>query len=263
MAKKRSTATRRADSEAASARAAAIRREQERKERRRRSLVVTLVGLVVLAVIVAIYYGVRTAGTGSGSGSGSATSSTPAGTVSTYAVPAGPASAPVKVSVYEDFMCPFCGQFEKASRAQLQQDIDAGKVQVQYHVLNFLDRSSTTNYSTRAANALGAVLDASGPKVAKRFHDLLFENQPAEGSAGLSDSRLVALAVQAGAPRKAVQDAVSNKSYESWVAKVTDRASKDKVTATPTVRVDGKDVTFTSTPQLVTKLQSLIDQGGS
>jgi protein-disulfide isomerase len=260
MAKKRSTATRRADSEAASARAAAIRREQERKERRRRSLVVTVVGLVVLAVIVAIYYGVRTAGDGSGSGS---TSATPAGTVSTYAVPAGPASAPVKVAIYEDFMCPFCGQFEKASRAELQKDVDAGKVQLQYHVLNFLDRSSTTSYSTRAANALGAVLDASGPKVAKKFHDLLFENQPAEGSAGLSDSRLVDLAVQAGAPRKAVQDAVSSKSYESWVNKVTDKASKDKVTGTPTVRVNGKDVTFSSTPQLVTKLQALIDQGGA
>ncbi len=259
MAKKRSTATRRADSEAASARAAAIRREQERKERRRRSLVVTLVGLVVLAVIVAVYYGVRKADDGSGSSS----ASTPAGTVSTYAVPAGPASAPVKVAIYEDFMCPFCGQFEKASRAELQKDVDAGKVQLQYHVLNFLDRSSTTGYSTRAANALGAVLDASGPKVAKKFHDLLFENQPAEGSAGLSDNRLVALAVQAGAPRKAVQDAVSSKSYESWVNRVTDKASKDKVTGTPTVRVDGKDVTFTSTPQLVTKLQALIDQGGA
>jgi protein-disulfide isomerase len=261
MAKKRSTATRRADSQAASARAAAIRREQERKERRRRSLVVTLVGLVVLAVIVAIYYSVRTAG--DSGGSTTAASGTPSGTVATYAVPAGPASAPVKVAIYEDFMCPFCGQFEKASRSELQKDVDAGKVQLQYHALNFLDRSSTTSYSTRAANAFAAVLNASGPKVAKKFHDLLFENQPEEGSAGLSDNRLVDLAVQAGAPRKAVDSAVNDKSFDKWVNKVTDRASKDKVTATPTVRVNGKDVTFSSTTELVTKLQTVIDQGGS
>ena len=36
-------------------------------------------------------------------------------------VPAGKASAPVKVVVYEDFMCPFCGQFEAASRDCLPQ----------------------------------------------------------------------------------------------------------------------------------------------
>ena len=91
----------------------------------------------------------------------------------------------MKVAVYEDFMCPFCGQFEAASRDALEKQVEAGKVQIQYHVLNFLDDSSTTKYSTRAANALAVVLDTSGPEVAKKFHDLLFENQPAEGSAGL------------------------------------------------------------------------------
>ena len=116
-------------------------------------------------------------------------------------MPAGKASAPVTVTVYEDFMCPFCGQFEAATRAKLQAGIDAGKVQVQYHVLNFLDAAPPPSYSTRAANALAVVLDTSGPEVAKKFHDLLYENQPAEGSAGLSDAQLVDYAVQAGATR--------------------------------------------------------------
>jgi protein-disulfide isomerase len=106
MTRRRSTATRRAESYAAAARAAAIRREQERKERRRRTIMV-VVALAVLAVIgtaVSIYID-RTGGP----------SAAPQGAVATYAVPAGPASAPVKVAVYEDFMCPFCGQFERAA----------------------------------------------------------------------------------------------------------------------------------------------------
>ena len=257
MAKKRSTATRRADSQAASARAAAIRREQERKERRRRSLVVSAVVVVVLVLIGAIAYGVQSS-RDNASGS-SATGGRPSGTIGRYGVPAGPDSAPVKAVIYEDFICPYCGQFEAASRTMLQKDIDAGKLQIQYHVLNFLDRSSSTKYSTRAANALAVVLDTSGPKTAKRFHDLLFENQPQEGSAGLSDSQLVDFAVQAGAKKSEVESGIKNGEFDSWVAKVTDQASKDHVTGTPTVRIGGKDVPFTSAQGMASQIQQAVD----
>ena len=258
MAKKRSTATRRADSQAASARAAAIRREQERKERRRRSLVVSAVVVVVLVLIGAIAYGVQSSRDATNSSAAGA-SGPPSGTIGRYGVPAGPDSAPVKAVIYEDFICPYCGQFEAASRTMLQKDIDAGKLQIQYHVLNFLDRSSSTKYSTRAANALAVVLDTSGPKTAKRFHDLLFENQPQEGSAGLSDSQLVDFAVQAGAKKSEVESGIKNGEFDSWVAKVTDQASKDHVTGTPTVRIGGKDVPFTSAQGMASQIQQAVD----
>jgi protein-disulfide isomerase len=257
MAKKKSTATRRAESQAASARAAAIRKEQERRERRRRSLIVTTVGVVALALVVLIGYLVQSSRDTTGT-----TAAAPSGAVGGYAVPAGPGSAPVKVVVYEDFICPFCAQFEAASGTALQKDIDQGRVQLQYHVLNFLDDHSTSTYSTRAANALAVVLDSSGPTVAKRFHDLLFANQPVEGSAGLSDSRLADLAVQAGAKRSAVQPGIEHRTFEPWVQNVTDRASKAGVTATPTVRIDGRTLKPTSTEDLVTQVQKAVDAGG-
>ena len=252
MSRRRSTATRRAESQAAAARAAAIRREQERKERRRRTILI-VVGLTVLAAIgtaVSVY--IDRTGT---------PSSAPQGAVATYAVPAGPASAPVKVAVYEDFMCPFCRQFEQASRTALGKDIAEGKVQVRYHVLNFLDDRSTTKYSTRAANAYAAVLDDSGPKVAKRFHDLLFENQPEEGSAGISDSRLLQYAVQAGADRGAVSSAMRDRTFEQWVDNGTEQASKDGVTGTPTVKVNGKTVKYQTIDELAAKVESVVAAG--
>ena len=238
MAKKKSTATRRQESQAASARAAAIRQAQERKERRRRSLVVTGVGVVVAALIVVIFTVYR----GSQDTGGTSTSAVPAGAGTGYSVPVGSASAPTTVTIYEDFLCPYCGQLEAATRSKLQAGIDAGHVQVRYHVLDFLGRSSTTEYSLRAANALAVVLDASGPKVAKKFHDLLYEHQPAEGSAGLSDGELLDFAVQAGATRSAVSSGISNQAYKTWVERGTDQASKDGVNATPTVKIDGKAV---------------------
>lgn len=256
MAKKRSTATRRAESTAASARAAAIRKEHERKERRRQTLVVTAVGVVVLALIVVIGYLVQSSNDTSGQ-----SSSAPKNVVAGYAVPSGKDSAPVKVVVYEDFICPYCGQFEAASRTAFQKDVDAGKVQFQYHVLNFLDRSSTSEYSTRAANALAVVLDTAGPTAAKKFHDLLFENQPAEGSAGLSDSQLVDYAVQAGAKSSQVESGIKDRKFEQWVKNVTDKSSKDGVTGTPTVTIDGKTLNYKTTGELVTLIEKAIAAG--
>jgi protein-disulfide isomerase len=255
MSRKRSTATRRAESQAAAERAAAIRKEQERKERRRRTLVVSGVVVVVLAVILAIGYAVQSSRDTSGT---SATA--PSGAVGGLAVPSGAGSAPVKVEVYEDFMCPFCGDFESASRTMLTEQVDAGNVQVRYHVLNFLDGQSTSDYSTRSANALAVVLDASGPEVAKKFHDLLFEQQPEEGSAGLSDEELLDLAVQAGADRAAVQGGVKDRSFEQWVENVTEQASKDGVNSTPTVRVDGKTVEADTIDGLVSSLREEIEE---
>jgi protein-disulfide isomerase len=257
MSRKKSTATRRAESQAAASRAAAIRAAQERQERRRRSLVVTAVGVLVLAVVLVIGYVVQSSRDTAGQAA-----TAPSGVVGGYAVPAGPSTAPVKVAVYEDFLCPFCGQFEAASRDALEKQVEAGQVQIQYHVVNFLDRSSTTEYSTRAANALAVVLDTSGPEVAKRFHDLLFEHQPEEGSAGLSDARLVAYAVQAGATKSAVQPGITDRTYEQWVNNVNDQASKDGVNQTPTVKVDGKTVEYKTIDELVAKVEKAVGAAG-
>jgi len=253
MSSKKSNATRRAENLAASERAAAIRKEQERKERRRRTVVITAVIGVVLALLLAAGYAVQS----SRDTTGQATTP-PSGVVDKYAVPRGQDTAPVTVTVYEDFMCPFCGEFETATRSKLDQRVAAGDVQVRYHVLNFLDGQSTSDYSTRSANALAVVLDTSGPEVAKKFHDSLFEQQPEEGSAGLSDEQLVDLAVQAGADRSAVQSGVEDRTFQQWVDNVTDRASKDGVNSTPTVRVDGKTVEADTIDELVTKLDEEI-----
>jgi protein-disulfide isomerase len=103
----------------------------------------------------------------------------------------------------------------------------------------FLDTSASARYSTRALNAAGAVLNAAGPDAFQKFHDLLYADQPAEGGAGLTDEQLVAYAGQAGATGSEVQAQIHDLTYGDWVKKLTDQASKDGVTGTPTVFVDG------------------------
>jgi protein-disulfide isomerase len=257
MSKKKSNATRRAENLAASERAAAIRKEQESKERRRRTMVITAAIAAVLTLLLAAGYAVQASRDTTGQAS-----TPPSGVVDSYAVPYGDTSAPVVVTVYEDFMCPFCGDFEAASRDLLHKYADAGDVQVHYRVLSFLDRASSgSDYSTRAMSALGVVLDTSGADVAAKFHDLLYEHQPEEGTEGLSDGELVDLAVQAGANKADVQGPIEAVKYEQWVKNATDASSKDGVSSTPTVTVDGKKVEFSTIDDLVSGMTDAIEAG--
>jgi len=142
------------------------------------------------------------------------------------------------VDVYEDFQCPVCAQLEATSGSTFASLVDAGTVQLRYHGMAFLDRASTTDYSTRALNA-AAVVAESGTDAYRAFHDLLFADQPAEGTAGLTDDQLIDYAAQAGAIGAAVESGIRDLRYGDWVAAATDQASTDGVTGTPTVFVDG------------------------
>ncbi len=131
--------------------------------------------------------------------SGEKASTVPSGVTDDFGVLLGDANAETSIVLYEDLQCPICADFESAAGEQLQAAIDDGTAQVELRLVSFLDDASTTDYSSRAANAAFVVLDTSGPEVFKKFHDLLFANQPEEGGAGLTDEQLIEYAVQAGA----------------------------------------------------------------
>jgi protein-disulfide isomerase len=152
----------------------------------------------------------------------------------------GSAAAPVTVDLYEDLQCPNCQAFEKADAPTLAELVAGNKVQLHYHLMAFLDSTANQNYSTRAANAAAAVLNAAGPEAFQRFHDLLYQNQTPETGPGMTDDRLVQYASDAGATGSAVATQIRDLTYGDWVTKSTDQASKDGVTQTPTVLVAGK-----------------------
>jgi protein-disulfide isomerase/uncharacterized membrane protein YphA (DoxX/SURF4 family) len=233
--------------------AAELRRAAAAQEQQRRNHNVTVAVLVALLAVVGVGYAIQA----NGDVTGQVPGRTPSGVVDRYAFPAGATDAKTVVDVYEDFMCPFCGQFEAGSRSYV--DKTAGPhVLFRYHIIAFLDRSSSTQYSSRAANALGAVLDTSGPQVAKKFHDELYERQPQEGSAGLSDADLVQLAVAAGAKQSAVEQPIKDGKFAGWVRNATDAASKAGVNQTPTVLVDGQPIGGQTIGDIVAAMESAV-----
>src|SRR5690606_576114 len=103
--------------------------------------------------------------------------------------------------------------------------LENGKTTVEIHPLAVLDRlSQGTKYSTRATNASACVANYS-PNQFYDFHNLLFANQPAEQSSGLSDDQLIDLATQAavGSPDK-VASCIKNQDFKKWVSDSTARA---------------------------------------
>jgi protein-disulfide isomerase len=135
--------------------------------------------------------------------------------------------------------------------------VDAGKVKVEYRMVSFLDRASQNEYSSRAANAAMVVLDTAGVDAFWTFHDLLYSNQPAEGTAGPDDDQLVALAVQAGADENEVSDPIRAGQFDQWVVNATDQMSKNGVTGTPTVLIDGERAGETAGDSLAAVLDAV------
>jgi protein-disulfide isomerase len=217
-----------------SERAAAALREQRAAERRRSFLIVGAV-VAVLAVIGGLTW--FAISRGDTTGQAVAESGIP-GNTDGYAVVVGDADAPLTMKFYEDPQCPICQQFEAAVGNKVDAAIADGKIKVEYHIVSFLDRSSDNEYSSRAANALYVVADTAGPDVFAKYHKLLYDNQPQEGTAGPDDDQLIAWAVQAGADEDAVRQPIEDKVYGQWLENATDQMSKDGVTGTPGVFID-------------------------
>ena len=207
--------------------------ERRRREGERRMRAAAVVAGVVLVAVTGIGVGVQAARTSGPSGP------VPQAVSVADGVTVGRSSARVTLDVYEDQQCPVCRQFETEVGAALADWVDSGTAKVNYHVISFLDSASTTRYSSRAANALYCWADAG---IFQRYHELLFANQPAEGSAGLTYDQLVQLGRQAGATGDVFETCVRNRPYADFVARISEQASRDGVLGTPTVLVDGKPV---------------------
>jgi len=150
--------------------------------------------------------------------------------------------AAATVDIYEDLQCVACRTYQLQSAATLDTLIDSGAARVVFHPVALLDSLSSTGYSTRAAAASGCAAQAG---VFRRYLALLFANQPAEHSAGLSNDQLIGLGrqVQAGS---GFAECVNDGTYTHWVTQVTGAARDAGISGLPVVEVDGQRIGNTS-----------------
>jgi protein-disulfide isomerase len=219
---------------------AAARRivEQQKAAARRRQITVwTSVGVVaVLLVAAVIGYGVLANQDKKTDASQVTTPTVAVDDGTAFAV----GSGPVTVDIYEDFMCPICHEFENQTGPTIAQMVTDKKVTVRYHPVAILDRASNgTEYSTRSAGAAAA---AAVDGKFLEYHNVLFENQPEENTDGLDNAKLIELGKGVGLG-DSFATAVNDKTYDSWVTKVTETFASRGYNGTPTIVVNGKQVT--------------------
>ncbi|NNG37291.1 thioredoxin domain-containing protein [Nakamurella aerolata] len=131
------------------------------------------------------------------------------------------------IDLYEDAMCPICGQFEEQYGKQLAQQVDDGNIAVRLQMLHFLNRASSSgDYSQRAAGALLAVATEAGdqPGLVLKYHSAIFspDFQPQEGSGNKTNQELADLAQQTGVPAATVKSIADGK----YVQQAADSAKK-------------------------------------
>jgi protein-disulfide isomerase len=225
----KSTGTRPSGSKASAAKV--VRQQLARERRRNRTVWTSAIAVVVLAMAGLIGWGVYASQRSTDYTAPAGASSDGTGIVV--------GSGPVTVDLYEDFICPACNQFEQQAGADIDQLVADGRIRLVYHPVAYLDRYSSTEYSTRSSAASGCAAD--GGKF-REYAKALFERQPPEGGAGLSDDELINIGAGVGLTGADFASCVRDGTYRSWTRHVTEAASRDGVSGTPTVRVNGEPV---------------------
>ncbi|GAA1817506.1 thioredoxin domain-containing protein [Luedemannella flava] len=219
-------------------------REAERRRAANRTRMISVVGgVIILGLLAAIVISLVNAARKDQSTAiptlpAGQTAVAPANTTPGGAIVLGQPSAPVRLEVFVDYMCPYCGKFEKANAGELNRLVADGTVRLELYPLAFLDRMSEgSKYSTRTASAVAAVADKAPDKVLA-FNQALYEHQPAEGTTGLSDEEIASLARGVGVPTEVVLD-FHERRFAPWVTASTAKVLDGGVSGTPTVKING------------------------
>lgn len=179
------------------------------------------------------------------------------------------------ISIFVDYSCPACKQFEEIHNPLLRTWLESGTVTVSYHPISFRDaQTAGQRYATRAANSAACVANFA-PDSYFDYNELLLAAQPVPPeSVSLSNNQLIEL-TGAIVPADAAGDiaqCIRDESFSDWVGDVTRRAMQSGpvpvknveiplVTGTPTILVNGKQYSWTGNPADFAAFVATVEEG--
>jgi protein-disulfide isomerase len=235
-----------------------LRKAQVAAEKQKRLTRIIGVGAAVLVlVVIAVFVGVLFQNQGKQAASSSVTP--PNATSDGKAVVQNPgkakAGAPV-VELFFDYQCPVCKQFESAFGEPLTKLAASGEIELHYRTMIFLDRNLNNDASLRAGIA-ATCSDVVGKYSA--FHNAIYANQPETEGAGYADTVLRdTIPGTVGITGEALttfQGCYDNQATKAFVTTSDDLGQQDmlsvnKQVSTPTIHVNGKDLSVNDVGQL-------------
>lgn len=238
------------------------RHELERRLRRSRSLNILLAAVAVAGLV---FGGVQWAQSGGSSGpvvppaEASETESAPEARqaaaierrIDGDPMAIGSIDAPIVLSEWVDFRCPYCAVFSRETFPQIVQEyVDAGKVRIEMHdVAYFGEASERAAVAARAAGEQGRYFE---------FVEAVYAVAPESGHPELPESELIAFAEQVGVPDigRFTEDLRSGELL-SAVRESTANAQRLGVSGVPFFAVNGQAL---SGAQPIETFRQFIDQ---
>lgn len=157
-------------------------------------------------------------------------------------------SAPVELTVYEDFHCPACADFEEEFGPTLAAARDAGELKLTFWPMSFRSEGSD--------RAAGAVACATEAGFGERYYRGLFANAQLEWT---QDQLLELAALSTDPVPDAFTSCLQGQGKAGWADSVDAAAAAAGVQGTPTVFLDGAPLPLKGlTPE---SLQSMIEAG--
>lgn len=211
--------------------------EQAAARRRDRRILISVVVAFVVVIVAGgiVFQAWRTSRSPSAAPSAAASAS-PITITNGRPIPLGSADAPVTITLYEDFHCPHCADFEEQLGSTITQAQETGAARVELYPMAFIDEGSVT-----AANAMACAAEAG---FGQAYYLGLFANHTLQWS----DPQLIDLAtkVAGSPPSEAFQTCVKRRAHDDWVTSVNAAADHNNVTQTPTMLINNKNVDIAS-----------------
>lgn len=227
--------------EEARAKAKALREQHKKGEQRKKIAVRFGVGAGLLAIVALVVFAVASGAnkevvtpTNMSFNNGIKIGTNLEAFTPDYTPAPGEAGANVpNIQLYIDYQCPFCRDFEVPNTSQFESWVKKGVATIEIHPISFLDGRGTPNeYSSRAANAAVCVAEYS-PNSFFKFNNLLFANQPEEGTAGPENDELFQRAKDAGITNATeIESCIKEKRFGSWVSEITTQALNENIPGT-------------------------------
>jgi protein-disulfide isomerase len=219
------------------------RKRQAQKQQRARRLMISLSGLVIvaLAVVITVYF-VNKKDPNAYTGALAPMTRQSDGAI----LAAKPGAKAPKLELFEDFQCPICHEFENSSGSTIKRLAAEGKVNVLYYPF-WLFKQQTDPIRGNSQRAANAALCAPADKWIP-YHDAIYKHQPAEGSKGFSNKDLIGWAKDLGFDTPQFEQCVNGNQKQSQIDSMTNYAEQTrKVTGTPTVFLNGQALDLNST----------------
>lgn len=146
----------------------------------------------------------------------------------------GSASAPVTMTVWSDFQCPACRVLAEAVEPRLVTEyVATGKLRIEYRDLIVIGPESVdAAVAARCAGEQDRFWD---------FHGVLYANQSAENSGGLSRERFLAISDRLGLDRPAFEECLAGGHLAARV-QTESAQGMTKYNSTPTLEFSNGDV---------------------